>query len=135
MQKSIVLAKRKAAQDESCIVEGRCHRIESLRSATGRYEAKEFLNSLARNLHEKMFSRLDRIANEGLPKNTEQYRMVGDGLGEVKIQGVRLFVFRDGDRLIVATHGMKKQGNDKTQDREIRRAKELMRGYFKERAK
>lgn len=126
--KSIVLPKHKNSDPRALLAEGAAFRIEAMQHSNGRYEAKEFLDGLSEARLTKMQARLDEIAEYGIPSNTVKYNPVDDGLAEIKTHGERLFVFRDGSKLIVATHGMDK-GTKKVQNREIKRAKRLMREY------
>jgi phage-related protein len=128
--KCIVLPKPDDPKDPSRIVAGTMFSIHAL-CFEERCEVRRFLNELDISRRRKMLQRLDRIAEHGLPNNQEQCRFVGEAVFEIKTDGVRLFAFQDGRRLIIVTHGMEK-GTKKVQANAIARAQELRRQYYQE---
>jgi phage-related protein len=132
-KKSIVLPKPSDPKDPSRIVAGAQFSIHAL-CFENKCEVRRFLSDLDESRRKKMIQRLNIIAENGLPKNEEQCRFVGDGVFEIKTHGVRLFAFHDGAKLIIVSHGMEK-GTKKVQDQEIQRAKSLKREYLQEKQK
>jgi putative addiction module killer protein len=64
--------------------------------------------------------------------NTGNLKSVGEGVHEIRLThgpGYRVYLGRDGNRLVVLLHG----GTKKRQSDDIARAKELWRSYFAER--
>lgn len=97
-------------------------------------EAKEFLQSLPRQAHEKMLYNIWRVA--GGERNSELFKKLEDTeIWEFRTlyngAAYRLFAFWDTgtQTVVVATHGIIKK-TQKTPKKEIARAEAIMRQYF-----
>jgi len=80
----------------------------------------------------KLSALLTRVANDGLPNDTNIFKELKgeDGLCEFKTSGgLRLLCFWDEGSLIVTTHGYLKD-KQKAPKRELDRAQNLRRDYF-----
>lgn len=97
-------------------------------------EAEDFINGLSPAVIRKMFYNIDKVA--GGVKDPELFKKLGDtGIWEFRTswQGMayRLFAFwdKDGETLVVATHGLVKK-TQKTPKSEIKRAQAIRKEYF-----
>ena len=97
-------------------------------------EAEDFINSLAPAVVRKMFYNIDKVI--GGVKDQELFKKLGDtDIWELRTswQGMayRLFAFwdKDGETLVVATHGLVKK-TQKTPNSEIKRALMIRKEYF-----
>ncbi len=97
-------------------------------------EAEDFINSLAPAVVRKMFYNIDKVI--GGVKDQELFKKLGDtDIWEFRTswQGMayRLFAFwdKDGETLVVATHGLVKK-TQKTPNSEIKRALMIRKEYF-----
>lgn len=97
-------------------------------------EAEDFINSLAPAVIRKIFYNIDKVA--GGVKDPELFKKLGDtDIWEFRTswQGMayRLFAFwdKDGETLVVATHGLVKK-TQKTPNSEIKRALMIRKEYF-----
>ncbi len=80
----------------------------------------------------KLIRLLDFTKENGLIKNTEKYRILKgwEPLAEFKtFGGLRLFVFPDGNDIIICANYFLKQSR-KTPTNELEKAKQWMRDYF-----
>jgi phage-related protein len=95
----------------------------------------DFINELEDADQKKIIALLQRAADFGPPRNEEKFKKLKDEmLWEFKSYQVRILCFFDKEKLIILTHGFKKQRN-KTPKSEIERANKLRKEYFKERQK
>ncbi len=85
---------------------------------------REFITSLEGSNCEKLWALLKRIAEYGPPKNIEKFRVLGDGIFEIKSYQVRILCFFEKGQIILLTHGFIKK-SPKTPPSEIERAKRL----------
>lgn len=99
-------------------------------------EAIEFLDSLPDNIKEKVLYNIRKV--RGGVKDIRLFKKLGDTpIWEFRTEymgiAYRLLAFwdKDGDTLVVATHGFKKK-QQKTPKNEIDRAKAIMKDYFNE---
>jgi len=99
-------------------------------------EAIEFLDSLPDNVREKVFYNIRKV-RAGV-KDTKLFKKLGDTpIWEFRTEymgiAYRLLAFwdKDGETLVVATHGFKKK-QQKTPKSEIDHAKAIMKEYFNE---
>jgi len=97
-------------------------------------EAEAFINSLAPAVIRKMFYNIDKVA--GGVKDPELFKKLGDtDIWEFRTSWMgmayRLFAFwdKDGETLVVATHGLVKK-TQKTPKSEIKRAQAIRKEYF-----
>lgn len=97
-------------------------------------EAEEFINGLAPAVIRKIFYNIDKIA--GGVKDPELFKKLGDtDIWEFRTSWMgmayRLFAFwdKDGETLVVATHGLVKK-TQKTPKGEIKRAQAIRKEYF-----
>lgn len=97
-------------------------------------EAEDFINSLAPAVIRKMFYNIDKVA--GGVKDPELFKKLGDtDIWEFRTlwmgMAYRLFAFwdKDGETLVVATHGLVKK-TQKTPKSEIKRAQAIRKEYF-----
>lgn len=97
-------------------------------------EAEDFLDSLAPAVVHKIYYNIDKVA--GGVKDPELFKKLGDtDIWEFRTiwQGMayRLFAFwdKDGETLVVATHGLVKK-TQKTPKSEIKRAQAIRKEYF-----
>ena|SRR5665811_1273391 len=100
-------------------------RILELAGANGRWPVAEFIGALVRDDQRRLLSLLDRVAENGVPANTEKFAKLTGKIFEFKAYQTRIPCFFRPAKVIVATHGFTKKG-DKTDRREIERAQ---RGY------
>lgn len=99
-------------------------------------EAIEFLDSLPDNVREKILYNIRKI--RGGIKDIRLFKKLGDSpIWEFRTEWMgiayRLLAFwdKDGETLVVATHGFKKK-QQKTPKNEIEHAKAIMKQYLKE---
>lgn len=97
-------------------------------------EAEDFINSLSPAVIRKMFYNIDKVA--GGVKDPELFKKLGDtDIWEFRTSWMgmayRLFAFwdKDGETLVVATHGLVKK-TQKTPKSEIKRAQAIRKEYF-----
>ena len=97
-------------------------------------EAEDFINSLAPAVIRKIFYNIDKVA--GGVKDPELFKKLGDtDIWEFRTlwmgMAYRLFAFwdKDGETLVVATHGLVKK-TQKTPKSEIKRAQAIRKEYF-----
>lgn len=102
-------------------------------------EAVEFLDSLPDNVREKILYNIRKVC--GGIKDIRLFKKLGDTpIWEFRTElmgtAYRLLAFwdKDGETLIVATHGFKKK-QQKTPKNEIDHAKAIMKEYFSEKRK
>ncbi len=102
-------------------------------------EATEFIDSLADNIKEKVLYNIRKV--RGGVKDIRLFKKLGDTpIWEFRTEymgiAYRLLAFwdKDGDTLVVATHGFKKK-QQKTPKSEIDHAKSIMKDYFNEKKK
>lgn len=98
-------------------------------------DAREFLHSLSPKVRDKVLYNIARIS--GGEKNPELFKKLESSEiweSRTLFGGIayRLFAFwdKDGDSLVVATHGILKK-SQKTPTREIRKAEMIRKEYFK----
>lgn len=97
-------------------------------------EAEDFINSLAPAVIRKIFYNIDKVA--GGVKDPELFKKLGGtDIWEFRTlwmgMAYRLFAFwdKDGETLVVATHGLVKK-TQKTPKSEIKRAQAIRKEYF-----
>lgn len=97
-------------------------------------EAEDFINSLSPAVIRKMFYNIDKVA--GGVKDPGLFKKLGDtDIWEFRTSWMgmayRLFAFwdKDGETLVVATHGLVKK-TQKTPKSEIKRAQAIRKEYF-----
>jgi len=102
-------------------------------------EAEDFINSLSPAVIRKMFYNIDKVA--GGVKDPELFKKLGDtDIWEFRTlwmgMAYRLFAFwdKDGETLVVATHGLVKK-TQKTPKSEIERAQAIRKEYFDNKGK
>lgn len=102
-------------------------------------EAIEFLDSLPDNVRAKVFYNIRKVL--GGIKDTRLFKKLGSTpIWEFRTEWMgiayRLLAFwdKDGETLVVATHGFKKK-QQKTPKSEIDHAEAIMKEYFKEKEK
>lgn len=102
-------------------------------------EAIEFLDSLPDNVREKVLYNIRKV--RGGVKDIRLFKKLGNTpIWEFRTEwkgiAYRLLAFwdKDGETLVVATHGFKKK-QQKTPKNEIDHAKTIMKDYFNERKK
>lgn len=116
--------------DITIIYRGKRHDICSI-THSGRSHIVDFIEGLERKDQKKVIALLQNSADNGLPRNEERFhKLKGVDIWEFKSFQVRLFCFRDKDRLIILTHGFIKK-SDATPKKEIDKAVRLQREYFK----
>ncbi len=81
----------------------------------------------------KMLARIDHMARAGPSKNKEQFNTLGDDIFELKTRMLRVFFFYDEGRVIVCSHGHKKEGQ-KLDPRQKERALRVRTQYFADKA-
>lgn len=97
-------------------------------------EAVEFLDSLAPAVVRKIYFNIDKVA--GGVKDTELFKKISEDIWEFRTiyQGMayRMFAFwdKDGETLVVATHGLVKK-TQKTPKKEIEKAEKIRNEYLK----
>lgn len=102
-------------------------------------EGEDFINSLSPAVIRKMFYNIDKVA--GGVKDPELFKKLGDtDIWEFRTlwmgMAYRLFAFwdKDGETLVVATHGLVKK-TQKTPKSEIERAQAIRKEYFDNKGK
>lgn len=92
--------------------------------------AREYIDSLEDKDKIKLLALLKRISDHGLPRNEEKFKLLDDGIFEIKSYQDRLLCFYDRNKRnsLVITHGVKKK-SQKLPKREIERAKDLRKAY------
>lgn len=97
-------------------------------------EAVEFLDSLAPAVVRKIYFNIDKVA--GGVKDAELFKKISEDIWEFRTiyQGMayRMFAFwdKDGETLVVATHGLVKK-TQKTPKKEIEKAEKIRNEYLK----
>jgi hypothetical protein len=89
-----------------------------------------YIEGLQEPDRKKIVALLDRTAEFGPPQNLEKFRAVKGDLMEFKSFQDRLFCFFDGPRVLVLTHGVRKQRN-RHSAADIRRAETLREAYIR----
>ncbi len=90
----------------------------------------EFLDDLEKNdpdSHAKVVAALERLAENGPPRNIEKFRMLEKGVFELKVSQCRLLNFRD-DNFYIFTNGFRKK-TDKAPPKEIKQSKKCHDNY------
>lgn len=99
----------------------------------GMCPSKDFIDSLEKKEKRKIASLLEFSAFNGTPRNIEKFKQlkkVGNvTVFEFKADSIRLLCARDGDEIIILTHGFKKK-KQKTPKGEIERAVRLLKLYY-----
>ena len=120
------------------LVEGELFAVVGIRTRTGcstTYD--EFVEGLSPADRRKLDRAVRRLADWGLPRNTQKGRALKgcDNLYEIKEHGLRVVWFETREltvnnrRIVVLTHGFKKKSRQ-TPAREIDRAQRLQAEYF-----
>lgn len=98
----------------------------------GECQSKIFIDSLEINDKKKIISLLEYSAINGPPNNIEKFKQLKRAgslaVFEFKANSVRLLCARDGNEIIILTHGFKKKQR-KTPKGEIERAIRLLKLY------
>lgn len=82
----------------------------------GKCLVKEFIDSLTPANQGQIISLINRILENGPPRNEEKFRHLGDKIYELKTRsGVRILVFFGGRKSLVLTHGFFKVASKKLQ--------------------
>lgn len=94
---------------------------------------REYIDSLETKDASRLLPLLLRIEDNGPPKNTEKFKLLEDGIFEIKSYQDRLLCFHDKNKRnsLIITHGVKKK-TQKLPKKEIERAKDLRKAYFQE---
>ena len=90
---------------------------------------KDFLENLNESDLTSLLALIKRAGDVGPPKNIQKFRLLRNGIYELKSKQVRIPCFFDKGRIILCTHGFIKKGN-KTPKREIDKAEKLMKEYM-----
>lgn len=96
----------------------------------GKCEAEDFLNELSDKEKTKITPLLHYTASNGLLRNEQKFKNVGDDIFEFKGFQSRLFCFFDKGRLIILSHGCIKK-RDKLDPVEIKKARNRKDEYFR----
>jgi len=93
----------------------------------------EYIDSLEDKDKSKLLALLNRIVDNGPPRNKEKFRLLEDGIFEIKSYQDRLLCFYDKNKRnsLVITHGVKKQAQ-KLRREEIEKAKDFRKAYYQE---
>lgn len=91
--------------------------------------AEDYLRSLPEKEQQKLFALLDYTAQHGPPTNTEKFKQLEGEIYEFKSLRHRLLCFYQPGKVIVITHGCRKQRRRVHRD-EINRATDLMQEYL-----
>jgi len=103
--------------------------IEIYTTTNGKRPFIKWLTKLDSQTRDRVNIALGRLS-EG---NTANLKSVGDGVFEIKLTfgaGIRIYLGRDGDRLVILLHG----GTKHRQSDDITKAKQLWRDYQAEKA-
>ncbi|MBI3815286.1 MAG: type II toxin-antitoxin system RelE/ParE family toxin [Nitrospinae bacterium] len=94
---------------------------------------RKYIDSLEDKDKSKLLALLNRIVDNGPPRNKEKFRLLEDGIFEIKSYQDRLLCFYDKNKRnsLVITHGVKKKTQKLSRD-EIERAKNLRKEYYRE---
>ena len=96
----------------------------------GNCEAEDFLSGLSDKEKSKITPLLHYTANNGLLKNEQKFKNVGDGIFEFKGFQSRLFCFFDKGKLVILSHGCIKK-RDKLDPFDIKKARQGKEEYFR----
>jgi len=96
----------------------------------GNCEAEDFLNELSDKEKIKITPLLHYTAHNGLLKNEQKFKNVGDGIFEFKGFQSRLLCFFDKGKLIILSHGCIKK-RDKLDPSDIKKARKGKEEYFR----
>lgn len=102
--------------------------IEVYTTPTGKQPFMLWLEAIDREARRRVNIALARLEDG----NTGNLKSVGDGVHEVRLThgpGYRIYLGREGNRLVILLHG----GTKRRQDDDIARAKELWRAWLAER--
>lgn len=105
------------------LVEGSCFTICEV-VVNGRLLVRKYMDSLTPEDFRGIIGRIEWIAEKGDPKNEKKFRHLEDKIFEIKYNKVRIFCFYCDRRLILLTHGVKKQKR-KTDREDIERAQRI----------
>lgn len=102
-------------------------------------EATDFINALDRKnkrIYIKIFALLEFISENGMLKNEEKCKFIGDKkIWQIKVRvsnvTVRLFCFQRhvDNRFVILTHGWQKTDNRKEQNKELEKAVRLKKEF------
>lgn len=95
----------------------------------GTCRAEQYIKNLGEGDKKKLIALLERTADHGPPSNRQKFRKVEGDLYEFKSYQDRLLCFFQPSRVIVLTHGFRKQTN-RIMRSEIERAERLRRQYL-----
>lgn len=87
----------------------------------GKCEAEDFLNELSEKEKSKIIPRLLYTAHNGLIRNEQQFKNIGNGIFEFKGFQSRLLCFLDKGNMVILSHGCIKK-RDKLDPAEIKKA-------------
>lgn len=90
----------------------------------------DFLNGLSQQDQAKVFRLFKQMADAGEIRNTEKFIHEEDDIYAFKSFQVRIYCFFDTGRLLLLTHGFKKQQR-KARPEDIKRAKNIREAYLK----
>ncbi len=93
-------------------------------------EAEVFLSDLSEKEKSKLIPQLHYTANNGLLRNEQKFKCVGDDIFEFKGFQSRLLCFFDKGKLIILSHGCIKK-RDKLDPSEIKKARKRREEYFR----
>ena len=93
---------------------------------------QDFISGLDDTARDKVFQRLEFIADHGAPRDKRKFRKERDGIFSIKVveHAVRILCFYEKNKIIILTHGFFKdfQGGHRL-DRQIDRATRLRGEY------
>lgn len=95
----------------------------------GTCEAENFLNELSDKEKTKITPLLHYTANNGLLRNEQKFKSIGDDIFEFKGFQSRVLCFFDKGRMIILSHGCIKKRN-KLDPSEIKKARKRKDNYF-----
>jgi phage-related protein len=116
------------------IARGKSHTICAI-VENGKSRLKEYLMGLERDVADAAVAMIDFIAENGRPRNKDKFGTEGGGIYAIKNKslGVRMLCFFDREKIILITHGFKKDFQKGIKlDREVEKARRIKRMYFEQ---
>lgn len=109
--------------------EGPARRIVWGSNSAGKFPGRDYFEGLDEQNQARFEALFERMADTGQIKNTEKFRIEGDGIAVFKIHKHRLACFFDGGDVVIV-HGFgKKTPKGKREQRELKKAAKLRDDY------
>lgn len=98
----------------------------------GKSMLRPFLEGLPQSDKAQCYAAIAKIGDHGLSHNKEKFRKEGQNIYAIKTRNIRIYCFFAGEKLIILTHGFKKnaQGGKSVQKRELDQAEQIRISLF-----